>query len=78
MLASFSVVHMGAGEGIKEIVAEALTIVDGSAMYWMFASMESTRFSPGIGSFSTLPIAWRFASTMVCMWPGAPCISSSN
>jgi uncharacterized protein YqgV (UPF0045/DUF77 family) len=32
MLASFSVVPMGAGEGVKEIIAEALAIVDGSGL----------------------------------------------
>ena len=31
MLASFSVVPMGAGEGVKELIAEALRIVDHSA-----------------------------------------------
>ncbi len=32
MLASFSVVPMGTGEGVEEIVAEAISIVDGSGL----------------------------------------------
>ena len=28
-------------------------------MYWMFASMVSTRFSPGSGWRSSLPSTWR-------------------
>ena len=32
MLASFSVVPLGAGEGVKEIIAEVLSIVDGSGL----------------------------------------------
>ena len=41
MLASFSVVPMGAGEGIKEIVAEALTIVDGSGLSYQLGPMHT-------------------------------------
>ena len=41
MLASFSVVPMGAGDGVKEIVAEALTIVDGSGLSYQLGPMQT-------------------------------------
>ncbi len=41
MLASFSVVPMGAGEGVKEIVAEALSIVDGSGLPYQLGPMQT-------------------------------------
>jgi len=41
MLASFSVVPMGAGEGVKEMVAEALTIVDGSGLSYQLGPMHT-------------------------------------
>lgn len=41
MLASFSVVPMGAGEGVKEIVAEALTIVDNSGLAYQLGPMDT-------------------------------------
>jgi uncharacterized protein (TIGR00106 family) len=39
MLASFSVVPMGTGEGVKEIVAEALAIVDNSGLPYQLGPM---------------------------------------
>ena len=41
MLASFSVVPMGAGVGVKEIVAEALSIVDGSGLSYQLGPMHT-------------------------------------
>jgi uncharacterized protein (TIGR00106 family) len=41
MLASFSVVPMGAGEGVKEIVAEALSIVDNSGLSYQLGPMDT-------------------------------------
>jgi uncharacterized protein (TIGR00106 family) len=41
MLASFSVVPMGAGEGVKEIVAEALSIVDNSGLPYQLGPMHT-------------------------------------
>lgn len=41
MLASFSVVPMGAGEGVKKIVAEALAIVDGSGLSYQLGPMHT-------------------------------------
>lgn len=41
MLASFSVVPMGAGESVKEIVAEALAIVDGSGLSYQLGPMHT-------------------------------------
>jgi len=41
MLASFSVVPMGAGDGVKEIVAEALAIVDDSGLSYQLGPMHT-------------------------------------
>jgi uncharacterized protein (TIGR00106 family) len=41
MLASFSVVPMGAGEGVKEIIAEALAIVDRSGLSYELGPMHT-------------------------------------
>lgn len=41
MLASFSVVPMGAGEGVKELVAEALAIVDASGLPYQIGPMQT-------------------------------------
>lgn len=41
MLASFSVVPMGAGEGVKEIVAEVLAIVDNSGLPYRLGPMDT-------------------------------------
>lgn len=41
MLASFSVVPMGAGEGVKEIVAEAVRIVDRSGLAYQLGPMHT-------------------------------------
>ena len=41
MLASFSVVPMGAGDGVKEIVAEALAIVDDSGLSYQLGPMDT-------------------------------------
>ena len=41
MLASFSVVPMGAGEGVKELIAEALTIVDASGLSYQLGPMHT-------------------------------------
>ncbi|MDR3744807.1 MAG: MTH1187 family thiamine-binding protein [Acidobacteriaceae bacterium] len=46
MLASFSVVPMGAGEGVKEIVAEALSIVDGSGLPYQLGPMHTVLEGP--------------------------------
>ena len=42
MLASFSVVPMGAGEGVKELIAEALKIVDQSGLRYKLGAMQTT------------------------------------
>lgn len=41
MLASFSVVPLGAGEGVKEIIAEVLSIVDGSGLSYQLGPMHT-------------------------------------
>ncbi len=41
MLASFSVVPMGAGEGVTEIIAEALMIVDRSGLPYELGPMHT-------------------------------------
>lgn len=42
MLASFSVVPLGAGEGVKELIAEALDIVDQSGLSYKLGAMQTT------------------------------------
>ena len=42
MLASFSVVPLGSGEGVKELVAEALAIVDESGLSYKLGAMQTT------------------------------------
>lgn len=42
MLASFSVVPMGVAGGVKELVAEALKIVDASDLDYTLGAMETT------------------------------------
>ncbi|MDR3736834.1 MAG: MTH1187 family thiamine-binding protein [Acidobacteriaceae bacterium] len=41
MLASFSVVPMGTGEGVKELVAEAVAIVDASGLAYQLGPMHT-------------------------------------
>ncbi len=41
MLASFSVVPMGVGEGVKEIIAEVLSIVDSSGLPYQLGPMHT-------------------------------------
>lgn len=41
MIASFSVVPMGAGESVKELVAEALAIVDASGLPYQLGPMHT-------------------------------------
>ncbi len=41
MLASFSVVPMGAGEGVKKLVAEAVAIVDASGLAYQLGPMHT-------------------------------------
>ena len=41
MLASFSVVPMGGGEGVKEIIAEVLSIVDSSGLPYQLGPMHT-------------------------------------
>ncbi|HVJ09667.1 MAG TPA: MTH1187 family thiamine-binding protein [Acidisarcina sp.] len=41
MLASFSVVPMGVGEGVKEIIAEVLAIVDSSGLSYELGPMHT-------------------------------------
>ncbi len=41
MLASFSVVPMGAGEGVKKIIAEAIAIVDASGLPYQLGPMHT-------------------------------------
>lgn len=41
MIASFSVVPMGAGDGVKSIVAEALAIVDASGLPYQLGPMHT-------------------------------------
>lgn len=41
MLASFSVVPMGAGEGVKEIIAEVLAVVDASGLSYQLGPMHT-------------------------------------
>lgn len=42
MLASFSVVPMGTGEAVKDLVAEALAIVDESGLSYKLGAMQTT------------------------------------
>lgn len=42
MLASFSVVPLGVTGGVKELVAEALRIVDGSGLNYELGAMQTT------------------------------------
>lgn len=42
MLASFSVVPLGTGEGVKELIAEALKIVDQSGLSYKLGAMQTT------------------------------------
>jgi uncharacterized protein (TIGR00106 family) len=42
MLASFAVVPMGVQEGVKELVAEALAIVDASGLPYKLGAMQTT------------------------------------
>ena len=42
MLASFAVVPMGVQEGVKDLVAEALAIVDASGLPYQLGAMHTT------------------------------------
>jgi uncharacterized protein (TIGR00106 family) len=42
MLASFAVVPMGVSEGVKDLVAEALAIVDASGLPYKLGAMHTT------------------------------------
>lgn len=42
MLASFSVIPIGAGEELKELIAEALSIVDNSGLPYKLGAMQTT------------------------------------
>jgi uncharacterized protein (TIGR00106 family) len=42
MLASFSVVPMGTGDGVKNLIAEALAIVDASGLPYKLGAMHTT------------------------------------
>jgi uncharacterized protein (TIGR00106 family) len=42
MLAAFTVVPMGVGDGVKELVAEALKIVDQSGLSYKLGAMHTT------------------------------------
>lgn len=42
MLASFSVVPMGTGDGVKKLIAEALAIVDASGLPYKLGAMHTT------------------------------------
>jgi len=42
MLASFSIVPVGIGEGLKQYVAEIMKIVDASGLEYAFGSMQTT------------------------------------
>ncbi len=42
MLASFAVVPMGTGDGVKKLVAEVLAIVDGSGLPYKAGAMHTT------------------------------------
>jgi uncharacterized protein (TIGR00106 family) len=42
MLASFAVVPMGVQDGVKEVVAEALAIVDASGLPYKLGAMHTT------------------------------------
>jgi uncharacterized protein (TIGR00106 family) len=42
MLASFAVVPMGSGDAVKELVAEALAIVDASGLPYKLGAMHTT------------------------------------
>lgn len=42
MLASFAVVPMGTQDGVKDLVAEALAIVDGSGLPYKLGAMHTT------------------------------------
>lgn len=42
MLADFAVVPMGAGEGVRKLIAEALKIVDESGLSYKLGAMHTT------------------------------------
>ncbi len=42
MLADFAVIPMGVGDGVKDLIAEALAIVDQSGLSYKFGAMHTT------------------------------------
>ena len=42
MLASFSVIPLGVGEELKELIAEALSLVDKSSLSYKLGAMQTT------------------------------------